>query len=86
MDMLDSEQLNYLLNFADFAKMADESRQFRRNLDYLAHLNQTFMDRLASTQTDRLRNNQLKALEHYANNMQCSNFISLGDHNEENET
>lgn len=85
MDMLDSEQQNYLSNFADFTKMTEESRQFRSNLGYLAHLNQTVMDRLASAQTDRLENNHLKALQHYANNMQCSNFVTLTDHIDENE-
>lgn len=85
MDMLDSEQQNYLSNFADLTKMSEESRQFRSNLEYLAHLNQTVMDRLASCQTDRLQHNHLKALQHYANNMQCSNFITLTDHIGENQ-
>lgn len=79
MDILDSQQKNYLSNFANLTTMTKESRQFRRNLGYLTHLNQTLMDRIASSQTDRLQNNHLKALEHYANNMQCSNFITLTD-------
>lgn len=84
-DILDSEQQNYLSNFTDLTTMTEESRQFRRNLGYLAHLNQTLMDRLASAQTDRIQNNHLKLLEHYAITMQCSNFITLTDHTDEND-